>query len=105
PQNRAGRVILVCDHYTPSDTILHRLGWTQVLEMHKRNKAVFVYKALHDMSPPHLSGLFTQLREGNTAVCFTTTRASFQFCEVVQMGTFHVLLMTWQCLEPTPVTS
>ncbi|KAI8519492.1 hypothetical protein Bbelb_027490 [Branchiostoma belcheri] len=62
-QNRAGRVILGCDHYTPSDTILHRLGWTPVIEMHKRNKAVLVYKALHDMSPPHISGLFTQLRE------------------------------------------
>ncbi|KAI8515451.1 hypothetical protein Bbelb_062640 [Branchiostoma belcheri] len=54
-QNRAGRVILGCDHYTPSDTILHRLGWTPVIEMHKRNKAVLVYKALHDMSPPHIS--------------------------------------------------
>ncbi|KAI8500841.1 hypothetical protein Bbelb_216590, partial [Branchiostoma belcheri] len=40
-----------------------------------------------------------QSQRGNTAVCFTTTRASFQFCVVVQMGTFHVLLTAWQSLE------
>ncbi|KAI8482463.1 hypothetical protein Bbelb_397830 [Branchiostoma belcheri] len=60
-QNRAGRVILGCDHYTPSDTILHRLGWTPVIEMHKRNKAVLVYKALHEMSPPHISDLYNSM--------------------------------------------
>jgi len=61
-QNRAGRVILGCDLYTPSETIMHTLGWTPVVDILKRNKAVLVFKALNGMSPPHISGLFTELR-------------------------------------------
>ncbi|KAI8515804.1 hypothetical protein Bbelb_066170 [Branchiostoma belcheri] len=46
-----------------------------------------------------------QSQRGNTAVCFTTTRASFQFCVVVQMGTFHVLLTAWQSLEESTIAA
>ena len=58
-QYRAGRVILGCDHYTSRETVLNLLGWTPVAQHHRRAKAVFMFKALNGMFPPHISHLFT----------------------------------------------
>ncbi|KAI8484793.1 hypothetical protein Bbelb_373900 [Branchiostoma belcheri] len=58
-QNRAGRVILGCDRYTSSETVLNLLGWTTVSQHHTRAKAVLTFKALNGMTPAHISQYFT----------------------------------------------
>ena len=58
-QNRAGRVILGCGRLTPSETVMSSLGWSSVSQHQKKTKAVFMFKALNGMTPPHITALFT----------------------------------------------
>ncbi|KAI8494440.1 hypothetical protein Bbelb_276660 [Branchiostoma belcheri] len=62
-QTRAGRVILGCDRYTPTSNVLHTLRWVPVVDIHKRSKAILVFKALNGLTTPHLTALFTQFSE------------------------------------------
>ena len=65
-QNRAARVISGVNHETRSSDVLESLGWETLDKRRLRNKAVMMYKILHDYSAPNLKQLFNKRNEDQT---------------------------------------
>ena len=66
-QNRAARVISGVNYETRSSDVLESLGWETLDKRRLRNKAVLVYKILHDYSAPNLKLLFNKRNEVQTS--------------------------------------
>lgn len=62
-QKRAARIILRADYTTPSAAMFHELGWLPIDKRLKYNKAVFVYKALNNLSPQYIADLLKPMSE------------------------------------------
>ena len=66
-QNRAARVISGVNYETRSSDVLESLGWETLDKRRLRNKAVLMYKILHDYSAPNLKQLFNKRNEVQTS--------------------------------------
>lgn len=62
-QKRAARIILCADFTTPSAVMFHKLDWLPVDKRLIYNKAVFVYKALNNLSPQYIADLLRPVSE------------------------------------------
>lgn len=62
-QKRAARIILRADFTTPSAVMFHKLDWLPVDKRLKYNKAVFIYKALNNLSPQYIADLLRPVSE------------------------------------------
>ena len=64
--HRAARVISGVNYETRSSDVLESLGWETLDKRRLRNKAVMMYKILHDYSAPNLKQLFNKRNEVQT---------------------------------------
>ena len=55
---RAARIILRAEFDTPSEHMFKELGWYSLPERIKYNKAVFTYRALHNLTPEYNIAMF-----------------------------------------------
>ena len=53
-QERAVRIIVKADFYTPSSEMFNELGWSTIANRHNYNKAVLTFKALNDLTPEYI---------------------------------------------------
>ena len=66
-QNRAARVIRGVNYETRSSDALESIGWEILDKRRLRNKAVLMYKILHEYSAPNLKQLFNKRNEVQTS--------------------------------------
>ena len=59
-QNRAARVITKLPFDTSSNLLLDTLKWEKMSLRRKKQKALIMYKAIHDLAPEYLQRLFSQ---------------------------------------------
>ena len=57
-QKRAACVILDSPPDSASQPLFEKLGWLTVFERMEYNKAILLYKSVHNMSPSYISDLF-----------------------------------------------
>ena len=56
-QNRAARVILDCDLYTPSSELFKELDWQTFPEIVTYQKAILMYRLINNICPDYLKKL------------------------------------------------
>ena len=59
-QNRAARVITKLPFDTSSNLLLDSLKWEKLSLRRKKQKALIMYKTIHDLAPEYLQRLFSQ---------------------------------------------
>ena len=59
-QNRAARVITKLPFDTSSNLLLDNLKWEKLFLRRKKQKALIMYKTIHDLAPEYLQRLFSQ---------------------------------------------
>ena len=59
-QNRAARVITKSPFDTSSNHLLSTLSWERLSLRRKKQKALMMYKTIHDLAPKYLQSLFSQ---------------------------------------------
>ena len=60
-QKRAARIILNRDFATPSATMFNELNWLSLPQRFAYNRAVLMYKCMHNLAPQYLSDCFTEI--------------------------------------------
>ena len=58
-QNRAARVITKSRYYTSAKPLIDMLGWDSVSTYRTKQKALVMYKTMHNLTPTYLQDLFT----------------------------------------------
>ena len=75
-QKRAARIILNADYDTASSQMFDTLSWQTVTKRHNYNKAVLVYKALNNLTPPYISDPLTPISQSHHRTRRSTTSGS-----------------------------
>ena len=57
-QNRAARVITKSSYEVSSSSLLDALGWEKLIFNGQKDKAIMVFKSLHNLTPVYLHSIF-----------------------------------------------
>ena len=59
-QNRAARIVSGLPYSVPSNEIRQHLGWSSLIEMRRRDKAIMMYKIVYGHTAPYLKDMFNK---------------------------------------------